>query len=290
MSYAIIECEKRNVFWPIEVDEILDEVHIKLPEFKETKSQKYGKKLNKLLNKYKVSNVVLSEKLSKNNIIKNMLYMQNNYIITGNKLYLTLINKAIIDMCEIMKVPIQTVSVAILCNEFSIENLELVKHISKNVKHVIVISENEKRFKTFSQKLMDEEGIALTILNSQNKNISRSSFVINIDFSASQIKRLIISKEAILISIREAIKELKKSFNGIIINDIDVYLGKESYGFRTLALCEAYIYDYRKKIKENEKTFETSEYRINGYLGNNGKITEYDFQRIAKNFVKNQKK
>ena len=291
MSYAIIECESRKIFKNISIEEVFDEVHIKIPKFKNKKSQKYAKKINKILKKHKVSNVVLSNELMENEVFKNVIYMQNNYIITGNKLYQSLLRKVLEDICSIVEVPLQTVSVEILCNEFSIENLDLVKYISQSVKQVTIMSENKEKFENIALELMSEAGIPLTVLENKTRTsaIGRTNFIINVDYGEEEIKKLIIPKDAIVISVRKKITELRKNFNGIIINDLNIYLGKEIQNFRTLALCEAYVYDYKRRNQENEKKFERSEYKINAYIGNNGIISEEEFKKIGKTFVKKSK-
>ena len=82
---------------------------------------------------------------------------------------------------------------------------------------------------------------------------------------------------------------MKRNFNGIIIRDIEVFLGRKIEKFRTLELCEAYVYRSMKRIKENETRFQLSEYKINGYIGNNGKIEQEDFERLGKVFGNDKK-
>lgn len=290
MSYAIIECEKKKLFNRIDVDEVLNEVHIKLPFFKEKKSQKYAKKVCKHLKRHKVSFAVLSTELSNNEIFKNVLYMQNNYIITGNRLYVALVRKVMCNICELLDVPIETIFASILSHEFSIENLDLVKYISKSIKHLTVVSENKERFENTIGALLEDEGIVIEVLTNENCNISKSHFIINLDFTEDEMKKLILPKEAVVISIKENIASLRKNFSGVIINDISIYLNKKVENFRTLALSEAYTYDYKKKISENERLFERSEYKINGYIGNKGAIKEEELAKMGKMFTKKSRK
>ena len=49
-----------------------------------------------------------------------------------------------------------------------------------------------------------------------------------------------------------------------------------------IAICEAQIYIYHRKIKENDKVFEKEGYRINGYFGENCKITSEEFKKLGK--------
>ncbi len=289
-SYAIVMCRKRKLFHSIQIDEKLNELEIAIPHLTEKNELKYGKKVNKILKKRNVSNVVLSNEIMQKEKFCNCVSSQNNYIITGNRLYQALTKYILQDICNMVNIPMPTISLAILSHEFSIENLDLVKYISKEIREVVVLSENKERFDKMLEKFFNEEGIAIRVLENKHSNISSYPFIINLDYTEEEVNKLIISKNAIVISIKNKICALRKSFNGILLNDVEIYLEKEVKDFRTLALCEAYLYHYRKKIQENEKEFEKSPYRINTYMGNNGKITEEDFKRVGKLFTKKSKK
>lgn len=289
-SYAIVMCEKRKLFRAVQVEEVVNELKIKIPHFSEKKELKYGKKVDKILRRHRVSNVVLSNELKEKEKFCDFLTSQNHYMITGNKMYQALMKLVLEDICNMINVPMPSVSVAILSHEFSIENLDLVKYISKEIREVVVVSEQKERFEKILENFLVDEGIAIRVLENKNSNISHYPIVFNLDYSEEEVNQFILSKTAIVISIQKPITALRKSFHGILLNDIDIYLGKETKDFRTLALSEAYLYQYRRKIQENEKEFVKSPYRINGYIGNNGKIAEDDFQRVGKSFTKKSKK
>ena len=86
MSYAIIDLKKKKFLNTIEVTEICNELEVKVPKFKENKQQKYAKKINKILKKYRVNNVVLSTELKNAVDFQNRIMENNNYIIKGNSL------------------------------------------------------------------------------------------------------------------------------------------------------------------------------------------------------------
>ena len=100
------------------------------------------------------------------------------------------------------------------------------------------------------------------------------------------MKRIVINRNSIVISLNEKIGKIKKNFQGIVIQDIDILgEGIPREGFHKLSICEARLYRPLRKIMDNEKVFEAEDYRINGYIGSNGKITEEEFEKLAKNFT-----
>lgn len=286
MSYAVINYKENKGLGFVKAEQILDEVIIQVPKFKKEKTKKYSKKVIKMLKKYNTSNIVLNEDLQLNEEFKNILYENNNYIITGKRLYKVLILTILKDISKQMELNFESVNISILVDEYSIENIDLIEHIAKEVKTLTVVTSNMARFEKIYEKLFEKYGIILRILEKGRNNLKRSQYVINIDFTYNDIKQLTLAKNAVCLSINEKIGELKKGFNGIIINDIDIYINKECKNFRTLSLCEAYLYNYLKKIKDNENIFEKSEYKINGYYGNKGNVIGEEFKRLGKTYVK----
>ena len=136
---------------------------------------------------------------------------------------------------------------------------------------------------------MQSKGIVVQLLNKGKVNLKRKHIIINLDYSNAEIEKLNVQNECVIITDSIKPQKVKNGFNGIVIRDIDIYLNKQIDNYRPLELCEAYIYNYMKRVKENELLFKRSTYKINGYIGNNGKIEQEDFERIGKIFMKNKK-
>lgn len=289
MSYAIIDLKKRKFLNTVEVTEICNELEVKVPKFKENKQQKYAKKINKILKKYRVNNVVLSTELKNAVDFQNRIMENNNYIITGKKLYKVLIPNIISDVAKMMKFEKEKLNVAILIDEYSADNVELIKIIADEVKSVTLVTNNAYRFEQLVEELLRSKGIVVQLLNKGKINLKRKHIIVNLDFQNTDIEKLNVPNECIMITNNPELQKMKNSFNGIVIRDIDIYMDKKLENFRSIELCEAYIYNYMKRIKENALLFNRSTYKINGYIGNNGKIEQEDFERIGKIFLKNKK-
>jgi len=288
MSYAIVSFKKKKIFDTLETNTICDELEIKIPEFKEKKQQKYAKKMNKILNKYKINRVVLSSDLKNFEDFKNIM-MQNNYdVISGKKMYKVLLLMMLQDVATYMKFEKEKMNVGILVNEYSADHIELIKRIADEVKSVTLITNNAYRFEQVVQELLKNQGIVIQLVNTKAK-LKRKHVFINFDFSDIELEKLNLPNETVFITNSGVPVKMKQSFNGIVIRDIDIYLGRKVEKFRTLELCEAYVYQNLKRMKENEVRFQHSNYKINGYIGNNGKIEQADFERLGKIFLKNKK-
>lgn len=290
MSYAIIDLKKKRIFDSIDVNEICDELEIKIPEFKEKQQLKYAKKINKILKKYRINNVVLGNGLKKSIDFNNLILQNNNYIITGKKLYKALLPTIIRDISSLLKFEKEKMNIAILIDEYNADNIELIKILADDVKSVTLVTNNAYRFQQLVDELLKSSGIVVQLMNSDKTYLRKKQVIINIDFSNTAVEKLSFPNEAVFITNSFTSQKMKNGFNGIVIRDIDIYLNKKIENFRSLELCEAYIYNYMKRIKENELLFNRSTYKINGYIGNNGKIEQEDFERLGKSFMKNKKK
>lgn len=289
MSYAIINMKKKKIFSNIEVNEICDELEIKIPEFKENKQRRVAEKISKILKKYKVNNIVLSNEFENLTSFENVIMQNNNYIIKGKRLYKVLIPKTINDVSHMMNFEKTKLNIGILVDEYNADNIELIKIISDEVKNVSIITNNAYRFEQLVDELLKSKGIVVQLLNKGKINLKRKHLIVNLDFSSMDIEKLNVPNECILITNSVEPQKMKNGFNGIVIRDIDIFLNKKNEKYRSLELCEAYIYNHTKRIKENTLLFNRSTYKINGYIGNNGKIEQEDFERLGKIFIRNKK-
>lgn len=261
------------------------EVKILLPKFKEKNSVSNAKKTLRKIKKYNVQNLVLNNELNKNFEFKGILLENKKYIITGNRIGKILLPKMIEEITKYLKYPREKLKIVLLMNEYSIENIDLIECLSKDIKQLTVISKNYKKYEKTSNKLYQNYGYIVKLYNNEIKEFKRDNIIINIDFIEKQLQNMILPKHGIIISLNENINNLRKNFNGIIINDIDIIgEGIPKNNFRKLSVCEAKLYRPLRKIRDNEKVFLKEKYIINGYIGKNGKITEEEFEKIGKNY------
>ncbi len=284
MSYAIAKLKKKRIFDHITVNRLEDELQLVIPAFKEKRQKKIAYQINKIMKKNKVSNLVLSNDLKQFTDFKNILLQNSNSIITGKKLYKVLLPKIITELSKLLSFEKEKMNIAILVQEYSADNVELIQILADEVKSLSIVTNNGYRFEQIVSELLRSKGIAVQLLQKGKTNLKRRHIIINLDFSSSELETLNVPNESIVITNQIEKQKMKNGFNGIVIRDIDIYLGQRIEDFRSMELCEAYIYRYMKRIKENTLLFNRSIYQINGYIGNNGKIEQEDFERLGKKF------
>ena len=257
-----------------------------MPKFSEKNSFVNAKRTLKKIKKYNVQNVVLNNELNKNIEFKNLLTENKKYIITGNRIGKILLPKIIEDISKYSKCTKEKLKIILLMNEYSIENIDLIECISKDVKQLSVVSKNYTKYEKTANKLYLNYGYMVKLYNNDIREFKRDNIIINMDFTEKEIKNMVLPRNGILISLNERITSLRKNFNGIIINDLDILgEGIPNDNFRKLAVCEAKLYKPLRKIKDNERIFLNEKYVINGYIGRSGKITQEDFEKIGKNYA-----
>ena len=141
----------------------------------------------------------------------------------------------------------------------------------KGIDEVKVTSNLEKEIK-------EKEGILIILSNNKNKSLLKSQVIINMDFNQELINQYKIYEEAIIINAEENIRIDAIRFNGIVINDYEIEIGRkefiwrdgiEKYRQRDLIEAELYVRDtyknIRKKIQKNNIKIKEL-YGINGIV------------------------
>ncbi len=282
MLYALVDCSNRIGFGRISAEEILGEVKVVIPKFKERNSKEVAKRALKKMNEHGVENVVLSNNLNQNFEFCKMIEDSRKNVITGRRISKVLVFKIINEISKYTKYEKERMNILLLMHEYSLENMDLIEIISKEVKTLTLISRNYTKYEKLANRLFREYGVVVNLhSNEEIKDYKRISIVINLDFKSEEVRKILLPRNCIILSLNEKIDKLKRGFNGIIINDLDI-LGKENspLNYRGLALCEARIYKPLRKLQENERIFNSEKYIINGYVGKNGKIRTEEFEKI----------
>jgi len=286
VSYAIIDYH--NSKWTYKIKQIsnVEELNIFLPHFKEKSSQKYGQKVLNILNKAEVNKLVINNELLKNRAFCEMLYENKKNIITGRNMYKSLIVRIMKDVSFQMNVEIKQLKVALLVDNYSVENVDLIKTVAKEVKSLTVVTTDKDKFDMLIDNLYTKYGIVVKVLEKSTTNLKNIQILINADFPSYDMNHLIVPNSILIICGFAKHYQIEKNFNGIVIKNIDIIdCNNHNQNIDDLSLCEAKIYSYLRKLKENDRVFERNGFKINGYLGENGKIRAEEFKELGKNIL-----
>lgn len=284
MAYAVIDYTEKKWMRRIRVNEAVGEVNIFVPSFKISQSCKFVKKILKILDKSKINTVLLNKDLMANDLFCNELLKNKKYIISGRRIYKVLLIRCLKDISNQMKINLSQLKVCLLLNEYSLENNDLIRNIAKEVKTLIVITEHKEKYNKLINELFEVHGIILKVFDKNKTNFKHVNIIVNIDFEKEEMEKINTNNNALIICGFTEDYKVKNRFNGIVVRKIDVIspIERECLRIGNIAMCEAKIYNYLRKIKENDRVFEREGYKINGYLGENGKIRADEFEKLGK--------
>ena len=271
----------------VEFSEDNGKTTITLPLFKSNKIRnkkiiKIAKRINKKLYDNNIENVVLSNYLEENEILKQKLYCQNINILDGRYLFYLLIPEIIEYILKRQKVKLQNGEVTLLINDFTQNNAKIITYIAQNVKRVNIVTNHSNKFKKIEDYLYNELGVILNITNNKSKSLSNANIIINIDFPEEIINKYEINSNAIIVNIFNEIKIRAKKFNGININYYKACIPKEYQidGFQNNLVYESSI--YKCSYENARKDIIANKIRIKKLVGINGDISENEFCKNLK--------
>ena len=251
-----------------------DNVKIYFDLSKEKNSQKLVKKL--LLNG--ANNVVIDKKIIECNNLLNLLRANDIKIFDGKWLerYLILdILEYIVNKKQIIKAETE---IAITANEITDLLIEIIKNLSKQYKKLTIVTNHIEKLRKIEKEIKEKEGILIILSNNKNKSLLKSQIILNMDFNQELINQYKIFENAIIINVEESIKIDAIRFNGIIINDYEVEIGRkefiwregiEKYKQKDLIEADLYVRDtykyIKRKIQKNNISIKEL-YGINGII------------------------
>ena len=239
---------------------------------------KNTRKLVKRLLLNETNNVVIDKELITCEKLINLLRTNDIKIFDGKWLekYLILdILEYIINKKQIIKAETE---IAITANEITDLLIEMIKILSKQYKKLTIVTNHIEKLRKIEKEIKEKEGILIILSNNKNKSLLKSQVIINMDFNQELINQYKIYEEAIIINAEENIKIEAIRFNGIVINDYEIEIGRkefiwrdgiEKYRQRDLIEAELYVRDtyknIRKKIQKNNIKIKEL-YGINGIV------------------------
>lgn len=228
--FNIIKLKDDKIILPVQSEEI----SLK-------KAEKLAKKTKKILDKTNCNKIILSKEIKKQENFKNYLYSDQVNIVDGKWLFEILSYQAVEYIIKKQNMKKEEITVSVLVNDITNNLLENIKKIIREYKRVNIITNHINKFKNVETKILEQEGIMITVTNNKKKSLSKSKIILNVDFPTELINKYSIYEKAIIINIKGKVEINSKRFNGININDYEI-------SFKDLE-----DFDYDKKILYEKK-------------------------------------
>lgn len=260
--------QKANLVFKKQIDENKKIYFITNIE-KESTYKKLKKKLQKEKTQTQKIQIILSKKLKQ--------YKENFKdckVINGTQTYINALESILKKVLQ--ENPIQMQDIYILTNRYSEQSITIIRNLIQKVKTMNIITQEIQKYKTL-EEMMQEKGIAISISNNKKKSLKKAKIIINLDFSNEQINKYVIFRNAILINLSQEKITSLKGFEGIIVQDIHVYLEQQEWlkqnrileNFRQLEVYES-VANSKQKVK------------VTKLYGNNGEINEKEIRNWQK--------
>lgn len=281
----------RRLFNLVRIQNVNEKIFIILPITNKTKIYKYqskrlAKKVFKKLYDNYIENIVLSEFLSSNQILKNKLYEENINILDGRYLFKSLSSEIIKYIAKQKHKKLEEFGqISILVNDLDESIYKNILLIAREVKKLNIITNHIDKFLKIEEYLYNELGIIVAIVNNKQKSLIKSEIIINYDFPNELINKYNINNKAIIINIIDGIKIQSKKFSGICIKDLKLKLPKEYEisGFNKEIIYESII--YKKGLADILNKITKDKVKIKKLIGNNGDISNNEFRQINENYL-----
>lgn len=256
--FNIIKLQEDKIILPINGEEMTSK-----------KAQRLAQKTKKILDKTIGKKIVTSNVVEKQKEYVNLLHTYSFEIMEGKWLFEVLTCNALDYIVEKKELKKEEIQISILINDLTQIMLENIKKIAKEYKRVNIVTNHIEKFKKIEKKILDEDGIMITVGNNKKKGLAKTKLILNVDFPIEIINQYNIYDNAIIVNIKGNVRITKKRFNGICINDYDITFEGEDF-------------DYDKAMKY--KTSKIYESKINRKQSVNGifKQIEKDKVKISK--------
>ena len=209
--FTKIRIENNRIILPIE------------KELTEKKQEKLAQKTIKMLNKSSSKKIVVSKKIEEYEKLMNIL--KSKYInVDGKWLYKMLVPEMMEYILKKENLKKEETSLYILVNDTTDVVLQNMLEFAKEYKTITIITNHLDKFKKIEERILEESGINISIMNNKKKSWSRARIIINFDFPKELINQYVIKKKTIILNLPGKLKINKKRYEGKIIQGYEIKL------------------------------------------------------------------
>ncbi|MCI9178232.1 MAG: hypothetical protein HFJ28_06805 [Clostridia bacterium] len=263
-------------------------------DLKSKKIKKCIKKLQKLMKKYKVDTIVLSEELKTCKEFENIGIEMKKivHILNGGKGLMPYLTKEILEyILEKQGTKTQFVDIYCLIKEQKQIYIENIAYLARFFKTMNIITPNVKYFQKIADRIEEkQEGAMITVTNNKKKSLNKAKLIINFDFSEQELKKYNVYRRAIIINMQKEQGITYAGFNGIQIENVAIdtdhkiqLLFKKNNLLENCKLEELYqsLLNEKQGFLKVKEQMQKDQVTIVKLYGKKGKIEEKEYARIA---------
>lgn len=230
--------------------------------------------LMKKISNYKISNLVFSEELLKNEELISLFKNQFN-VLDGKWLYKFLIYTIIQKIAIVQNKKIDEYEITILCNNPTEIIFENIEKLSQNCKIVNILTNNTDKFTSIENKLYEKYNLLLNVSTNKEKVCLFSNIIINVDYTKDELENCNFKYESILIQCtKEKVEKNLKAiivFYRLIFDKSYISFFNKNKHFEQEILYES-LYYYAISLEGMERFLIRDNVKIRNFEGIHGKI------------------
>lgn len=248
------------------------------------------KRLTKFILKQKIDTLIFSKDLEGEFKEEICNLLNDNFgidVLNGKKLMELMDFDIVKYIIDIQQVDMKQEEIYIIFKKDNSLNLNFLKRFIENFRMTNVVTNDIERLKNVQDNLLEQDGILISVSNNKRKALKRAKYVLNMNLSKTELEKYKINRNAIIINIKENVKYEDVNFDGINVNYFEITLPDEyvekfeqiGENFDYVKLYESELLkDMQGKSLEDIYTkIKSDEVRVDGLIGNNGKISRNEF-------------
>lgn len=231
------------------------------------KEEKTLKKIESIVRKNPISNIILSRRIKKiaSNKENIEIYQNVNKIIKNSKesknIYRDFAREVIKSVIERKKQIPEEQSLSILIDTKDYNNTQLISKLITQYKMINIVTSNRKQFADLEEET-EKNFEPISVLNNKRKSLKNARYILNVDFSEDKIAEYCINRTAIIFNIANTKIEKLMYFDGNIINNVKLIDNGE------FELQDEYNIQKEKWAEAVREKIEKNEYELIGNRGN----------------------
>lgn len=129
------------------------------------------------------------------------------------------------------------------------KNKDIIVDLGNKCKSISLVTDNIRKLYRLDSKLNKDDNIIVSVSSNRRKALQRAKIVVNFDYDETFFENFNINRNCIIINLSNNVLTLKNSFQGSIIEKLEIdYINKyENFinidNFDKTILYETYIYD-----------------------------------------------
>lgn len=189
-------------------------------------------KVKKLIKKYKITSVVISENLQKNEefmkkFLQTDIKEDKIHILNGKSLLPYLIKEIFDYIIQLKGKNIELEDLYILVEKDCTDYKENIIFLSQYFKTINIVTPNIKSYQKFANQLEESKNVMVTVTNNTKKSLRKSKWIVNFDIPIEKMNKYIIYRNSAILYLEENEAYEKNAFDGICIYNAEIDVSQQ---------------------------------------------------------------